>query len=157
MVISADLHLHSCLSPGTSLDMHPQNLAMALLRNKVNLACLTDYNSTMNVPAFYMLCKKYNVPSLYGMEAQTAECVHALILFNNPVTAFEFGLEWQRHLFFINDKTEQIYVNEKGEMLGSIEKNLLCNSDVSIFELASMVHEHSGLIIPSRVDSKNKP
>ena len=157
MTVFSELHLHSCLSPCAQFHMHPEQIAIALSERNIELCALTDCNSAMNVPAFAIQCARHNLSALYGMEAQTAEGVRALVLFNDPVTAVELGSVWYEHLQFATEYEgqHQVYVDECGSLLGVIEKTLLCNSDVSIFDLASEVHLLGGLIIPCYVDSKS--
>ena len=80
MIIKADLHLHSCVSPCGDLFMSPKTIAEELSKKNIRLAALTDHNTAMNTPAFSIICRDYGIAALYGMEAQTAEEMHVLVL-----------------------------------------------------------------------------
>ena len=74
----SDLHNHSCLSPCGSLDLSPRLLAEIASSKGVKLLALTDHNSSLNCPAFAKVCPPLGIIPIYGMEATTAEEIHAL-------------------------------------------------------------------------------
>ena len=76
-----DLHLHSCLSPCGDNDMTPNNMAgMASLKG-LQIAALTDHNSSKNCPAFLAACEKNGIVGIAGMELTTSEEIHLVCLF----------------------------------------------------------------------------
>src|SRR5574344_2746959 len=156
MIIHTDLHLHSCVSPCGDLFMSPKKIVETLESKHIQLAALTDHNISMNTPAFSICCKQHHIAALYGMEAQTAEEIHVLTLFSNVETALDFCQSWYDILPTIINKPEktgdQVYVNEKDDILGEVEKYLIISAPVSLDELEQQVHKVGGLVIPAHVD-----
>jgi PHP family Zn ribbon phosphoesterase len=156
MVLKADFHLHSCLSPCGDLEMSPSLIARTLRERGVTLAALTDHNSALNCPAFAIACAREGIAPLFGMEAQTAEEVHMLCLFSHLDTALMFGEELYAMLPPIMNIPEkmgdQVYVNEDDEILGEVEKYLVVSVEYDVFALATRVHKLGGLVIPAHAD-----
>lgn len=156
MIINADLHMHSCLSPCGDLLMSPSSIVENLIKKNIKLAALTDHNSSLNTPAFASLCKKNGIAALYGMEAQTSEEIHAVVLFNNLQTALDFCTQWYELLPNIINKPEktgdQVYVDEKDNIVGVVEKYLITSASVDLDSLEKSVHKLGGLVIPAHVD-----
>lgn len=156
MVIKADLHLHSCLSPCGDLSMSPSLIVSYLKEKNITLAAVTDHNSCLNNPAFAALCKKENILCLYGMEAQTAEEIHVLCLFSSLEDALAFGTfiyDLLPPFMNVPEKTgDQVYVDEEENILGEVEKYLITSASISIDDLVKEVHKRGGLCIPAHVD-----
>jgi PHP family Zn ribbon phosphoesterase len=156
MIITADLHLHSCVSPCGDLFMSPRVIVETLEAKHIQLAALTDHNTSLNTPAFSLCCHEHHIAALYGMEAQTAEELHCLTLFSNVELALNFCKSWYDLLpNVINkpDKTgDQVYVDEHDDILGEVEKYLITSASVSLDELEKQVHTYGGLVIPAHVD-----
>ena len=156
MIIKADLHLHSCVSPCGDLFMSPKAIVETLEAKHIQLAALTDHNTAMNVPAFAICCREHNIAALYGMEAQTAEELHCLALFPKIEDALNFCAAWYDMLPNVINKPEktgdQVYVDENDAILGEVEKYLITSASVSLDELEKQVHKLGGLVIPAHVD-----
>lgn len=156
MIITADFHIHSCLSPCGDLAMSPLAIAEVLSQKGVQLAALSDHNSALNCPAFADCCRAKGIAALYGMELQTAEEVHVLALFSRVETALDFGREVYDTLPpIMNDpeKTgDQVYVDADENILGEVEKYLITSSVYGIEQAAARIHALGGLCIPSHAD-----
>ena len=156
MIIKADLHLHSCLSPCGDLSMSPSLIVKTLKQRGVSLAALTDHNTALNCPAFAYHCKREGIAALYGMEAQTIEEVHVLCLFSGLDTALAFADEiyaLMPHIPFNPEKNgDQVYVDENDDIIGEIESFLIVSAELSIDDLALRVHELGGAVIPAHVE-----
>lgn len=156
MIINADLHLHSCLSPCGDLEMSPTQIAFYLHQKNIQLAALTDHNSALNCPAFAEACKKYGIATLFGMELQTLEEVHMLCLFSKLETALLFSKEIYEIMPDIKNIPEkmgdQVYVDENENILGEVDKYLVTSADISIDDSAKRVHQLGGIIIPAHAD-----
>ena len=76
-----DFHIHSCLSPCADNDMTPNNIAGVCALAGLQIAALTDHNSTKNCPAFFKAAKKQGISPIAGMELTTAEDIHVVCLF----------------------------------------------------------------------------
>jgi 3',5'-nucleoside bisphosphate phosphatase len=156
VIIRADLHLHSCVSPCGDLLMSPAVIVKTLAEKNITLAALTDHNTSMNCPAFAACCRNAGIAALFGMEAQTAEELHVLCLFPELDTAMAFCTSWYESLPNIINKPEitgdQVYVDEHDEIVGELEKYLITSAPYSLDECAAMVHKAGGLVIPAHVD-----
>ncbi len=159
MIIRSDLHLHSCLSPCGDLTMSPSAIVKELKAKNIKLAALTDHNTSLNCPAFHSLCQKYNIGALYGMEAQTAEEIHVLCLFNHLENALQFSDFWYKQLPTVMNKPEklgdQVYVSETDEIIGEVKKYLITSGTLTIEQLAKEIHKREGLFIPAHVDRQS--
>lgn len=153
---SADLHLHSCLSPCGDLEASPSAIAAAARSRGLDLVALTDHNSALNTPAFETCCQRQGIDALYGMEATCAEEAHCLCLFATVAAALEFGeLLYARLVPVANDPErwgDQVYVNADDEIEGEVEHLLISATDIPLDELCRLVHARGGLFIPAHVD-----
>ncbi|MFA6855793.1 MAG: PHP domain-containing protein [Treponema sp.] len=156
MIIRADLHLHSCVSPCGDLLMSPAAIVKTLCEKHIQLAALTDHNTSLNCPAFAACCKRAGIAALYGMEAQTSEELHVLCLFPVLQTAMDFCSTWYDSLPSVINKPEvtgdQVYVDENDEIVGLVEKYLIMSAPYTLDECAEQVHKAGGLVIPAHVD-----
>ncbi|MBQ9494153.1 MAG: PHP domain-containing protein [Treponema sp.] len=156
MIVRADLHLHSCVSPCGDLLMSPRQIVKTLKEKHIALAALTDHNVAFNCPAFAACCNEVGIAALYGMEAQTAEEIHVLCLFPELQTALDFCTAWYETLPNVMNKPEvtgdQVYVNERDEIIGEVEKYLITSAPYALDECADRVHKAGGLVIPAHVD-----
>ena len=94
---------------------------------------------------------------LFGMELQTVEEVHLLVIFRDYETAMELQ-ELVYHLpsGIKNDPDyfgDQVVVDEKDEIVRFEERLLLNSTNISLNEAVSWVKAHGGLAIPSHIDS----
>lgn len=156
MILKADLHLHSCLSPCGDLSMSPRAIASLLEERGVTLAALTDHNSALNCPAFATACARHGIAPLFGIEAQTSEECHILCLFPRVEMALELGKElYERMPSIMNipEKTgDQVYVDDDENILGEVDKFLVTSADFTVDGLAARVLGLGGLVIPAHVD-----
>lgn len=156
MILKADFHIHSCLSPCGDLDMSPTAIAEHLAQKNVQIAALTDHNSSLNCPAFEKTCTRNGIFPLFGMELQTIEEVHILCLFADTQSALDFGSEMYQIMPAVMNIPEkmgdQIYVDENEDIIGEVEKYLVTSADLSIDQAAARVHQLGGIVIPAHVD-----
>jgi len=156
MIIRADLHLHSCLSPCGDLFMSPRSIVEHLKKRNVELAALTDHNTALNCPAFGFACRENGIVPLYGIEAQGQEECHILCLFAELEQALDFAGELydlMPPVMNIPEKTgDQVYVDENENILGEVDKFLIGSADISLEDLAKRVIDIGGILIPAHVD-----
>ena len=155
-MLLTDLHNHSCLSPCGSLDLSPRRLLQIAAAKGLRVMALTDHNSSLNCPAFAKLCPRFGIIPIFGMEATTAEEVHALCLFTGLRESLAFA-EYAYSILtpFPNnpDKAgDQVYVDEDDNIEGEVEYYLLNPLAISIEEIGAKVAEYSGIVIPAHVD-----
>lgn len=156
MMIRADLHIHSCLSPCGSLFSSPLQIARQALSAGLDLIALTDHNSSRNCPCFLQACQQVGISGICGMEATSREEVHCLCYFPDLETAMNFDAYIDEHLlkFPLNPERmgDQVIVNIEEEIVDTIDHLLISATDLSIEELAHEVHGRNGLFVPAHVD-----
>lgn len=156
MIIRADFHMHSCLSPCGDLSMSPRAIAAALASQNVRLAALTDHNSALNCPAFKAACKEFGIAPLFGIEAQGQEECHILCLFAELGQALAFGAELYELMPPVMNKPDkmgdQVYVDENEDIIGEVDKYLITSAEIGLEEMSARVIALGGIVIPAHVD-----
>jgi 3',5'-nucleoside bisphosphate phosphatase len=156
MRVKADLHLHSTVSPCADLSMSPKNIVESAKRKGLSLIALTDHNCTRNCPAFFSLCEKNDLFCLGGAEVTTREECHVLCLFEDLPTIIDFGDYLEQHLPEMMNQPkifgDQVYVNDREEVLGFVDRYLGNATTISFQDLCKHVKINKGLVIPAHVD-----
>ena len=155
MTYTADLHLHTTLSPCADRQMVPELVFARAKKAGVNVLAITDHNSTRNLPAFLRNCP----PGLWvipGMEVQTKEEIHLVCLFPELEAAMEWGRTVRALLLPVkNRKTyfgSQIILDESGKPGGEEELLLLNSITLSLEETVARVRRLGGVIYPAHID-----
>ena len=156
MIFRADLHIHSCLSPCSGLDMSPSAIVAHAKSCGLNALALADHNSARNCPALQAVCRTSGMSCLFGMEVNTTEEVHVLCYFDQLGAAMELDREIYAHLpQILNDPVrfgDQLVVNAAEEIDAAVDKYLGNAVDITLEKLIATVHAMNGLVIPSHVD-----
>lgn len=157
MILKADLHNHSCLSPCASLEMSPALIAARERAAGVNVGALTDHNAAFNVPAFALSCAREGVLPLFGMELNPREEAHLLVLFASPRLALEFArrvvapllppIPLRPDVF-----GDQVVVDADETILSFYDLWLGSALDAGFDELARLAARAGALVIPAHVD-----
>jgi hypothetical protein len=157
MKIAADLHIHSTLSPCSSLEMSPAAIIRRARELNLDVIAVTDHNSVENCFNAAKLGEKNGVQVFFGMEAQTREDVHILCLFQNRRQAERFNEHVYALLPDVKNNPDffgdQVVVDEQDNIIRHEEKLLLNALNVSILELLELVRRHQGYCIPAHVES----
>jgi predicted metal-dependent phosphoesterase TrpH len=72
--IKADLHVHTCLSPCSGLDMSPREVISAAVRNGIELIGICDHNSAENVLAVKKAGERNGVMGWHSRSMSTGIC-----------------------------------------------------------------------------------
>ncbi|WP_320127434.1 PHP domain-containing protein [uncultured Sphaerochaeta sp.] len=156
MTVKIDLHNHSCLSPCGSDDLTPALLAVEAMEQGIQILALTDHNSARNLPAFAEACELCEIFPLFGIEVNTIEDVHVLVLFAKLEDAMEFGSFIEFLLPPINNDPHlfgnQHIVNLEGEVTGKVEKLLISTSGISFNDVIEEGLSRDALVIPAHID-----
>ena len=80
MIIKADLHMHTCLSPCGDDDMTPYNAVNLAKLLGYDMIAVTDHNSCLNCPAAVRAGEAAGLVVVPGMELCTAEEIHNVCL-----------------------------------------------------------------------------
>jgi len=156
MHYSADLHIHSCLSPCGSLEMSPLRIVNEAEERGINIIAIADHNSAKNCPAFHAICNKRGIAHVFGVEATSMEEAHILCLFDTLDTVMDFDNFLYSSLPDIPNNPErfgdQVYVDEYEQIEGEVEKYLNSALDLSIDTIKDEVIKRNGLYIPAHID-----
>jgi PHP family Zn ribbon phosphoesterase len=151
----ADLHIHTCLSPCSDLEMSPQGIVQRAKEKNLDILGICDHNSAENVPALRDAAKNFPITILAGLEITSQEEVHILGLFDKPEAALQLQDVVYAHLPGENDEDAfglQVVVNAEGEVLYFNKKLLIGASTLAVEEVVSLIHSLDGLAIASHVD-----
>ncbi len=156
MIVSYDLHIHSCLSPCGDNDMTPNNIVNLASLIGLDVIAVSDHNSAQNLPAVFAAAKSTDLLVIPAMELCSAEEIHLLCLFPTLEQALLCSEAIHKHLPKIKNRAEifgeQHILNENDERIGT-EPFLLINAlSLSLDELISFVRPFSGYLIPAHVD-----
>ncbi len=154
-LFKADLHIHTCLSPCTELNMSPKGILTAAKKKGIDILGICDHNSSENSLAIMKAAKKMHVHILPGMEVTSEEEVHVLALFDDIGNALKLQEQVYKNLPGKNDEEAfgmQVIVNEKEEVLGFSDKLLIGATTIPIDEVLRLIHAFEGLAIASHIN-----
>ncbi len=151
-----DLHIHSCLSPCGDDEATPASIAGIAALNGLQIAALTDHNTTANCPAFFKAAKAYGVIPIAGMELTTAEDIHVVCLFPDLEKASAFDEDVQKRRIRIPNKPaifgNQFIMDEDDKIIGE-EPDLLINATtLSLEDAFELAYRHGGVSYPAHID-----
>lgn len=156
MLLYADLHIHSCLSPCADELMTPNNIANMALIKGLDIIAVTDHNTCAQLPAVAGAAKRAGVTLVPGMELETQEEVHTLAYFPSVEAACAFSREIYRLLPDIKCNThffgEQTLLDENDEPVGCEEKLLLSPVPISLERGFAMLRDFGGAGVPAHID-----
>jgi PHP family Zn ribbon phosphoesterase len=157
MKISADLHIHSTLSPCAALEMSPTAIVRRARELALDVIAVTDHNSIENGFIAARLGEKAGVKVLLGMEAQTREDIHVLCLFDDRGQAERFNERIYSLLPAVDNNPDffgdQVVVDEQDNIVRQEQKLLLNALDLPLVDLLAMVSAHGGVSIPAHVEA----
>lgn len=151
-----DLHMHSCLSPCGGDDNTPANLAGMCALAGLEVAALTDHNTTGNCGAFCEAAARYGLLALPGMELTTAEEAHVVCLFSTLEGAQEFGAYVRERLPPVKNDPDlfgpQVLMDGADRVLGEETAFLAGAADIGIYDVAHLVEKYGGIAYPAHID-----
>ena len=156
--VSADLHVHTVLSPCAEVEMIPPLIVETALDLGISLIAITDHNTTANIPAVQKAALSTPLVVLPGMELQTREDIHSLCLFDTLNLAERFQEIVDPTLpNIINDGDHfgaQYVVDHTGEFIREETRLLITSSSLSLNEAFKLVSELGGLFIPAHINRR---
>lgn len=152
----ADLHIHTLLSPCASVEMTPRNIIETAVKYGVDIIAITDHNACDNVSSVIEAAEGTSVAVLPGMEVETREEVHIVVLFDNIEQLKTWEVFVQNHMLgLLNDESSfggQFIVDAKDEFVGIKPEMLLASLTCGIEEVTAEVSAIGGICIASHVD-----
>ena len=154
--VFVDLHNHSCLSPCGEDEMVPALVAGLHKLAGVDVAALTDHNTTRNCPAFFEAAEAYGLSPLAGMELTTAEDIHVVCLFLTCEEAAAFEEKVYEHRVLIKNKVNifgnQLIVDANDQVIGEDPYYLPNATTLSLEEAYDLATSMGGVCHPAHVD-----
>ena len=155
---TADLHVHTCLSPCGDLLMSPKKITARVLERSLDIIAITDHNSAENAQAVMKAAAGKNVVVLPGMEVCSREEIHVLAIFENLISALELQDIVYAHLTGENSADvfgDQIVANERDEVEGYQNRFLLGAVDLPLDDLEKSIHRLNGIVVASHIDRES--
>ncbi len=157
--ITADLHVHTCLSPCATLDMTPQQIVAQALKMKLAMIAITDHNSAENVSAVIKAAADTELVVIPGMEITTAEEAHILGLFETLTGALAMQeLVYDRLQSGENDEELfglQVVANEFDEVEDMNNRLLIGATSLSVNEVVEAIGHNGGLAVAAHIDRES--
>jgi PHP family Zn ribbon phosphoesterase len=158
--IKADLHVHTCLSPCSGLDMSPREVVSAALGKGIDLIGICDHNSAANVLAVKKAGLRNGLMVLGGMEVTSSEEAHILVFFDDDDDLLKFQDFIDRHLEGTNDEHafgQQVIADDEDGVVGFCDRLLIGATSLpaaAIVEAARAVKSES-LVMAAHVDRQS--
>lgn len=152
----ADLHVHSVLSPCAAVEMTPRNIVWHAAANGIDIIAITDHNAADNVTAALQAAKGTGVTVIPGMEVETREEAHVLVLFDKMRQL----REWQHYVdsrrsAALNDENKfgaQFVVDEEDNLVAVKPEMLLGSLNAGLNEVVDAATALGGICIASHID-----
>jgi PHP family Zn ribbon phosphoesterase len=156
---TADLHMHTCLSPCAELDMTPRQIVLRAEFMGLHLIAVTDHNSAENAEAAMRAAAGKRLSVFPGMEITSSEEVHILGIFENPEDAALMQMLVYENLpSEENDERyygHQVVVNEHDEVIGFNRRLLITATSLSASTIVDAIQSFDGLSIASHIDKES--
>jgi len=152
---TADLHIHTAVSPCASEEMTPPAIVAAAKREGLAMVAICDHNTAANIEATQQAGGD-TLSVVAGMEITTAEEVHVVGLFAHADAAraaaerVQASLPDPRHGHTPSD--DQPVMDAWGRVVGRETKLLAGASALTLNDAVRLIHAHEGLAIAAHVD-----
>ncbi len=154
-----DFHIHTCLSPCGDSDMTPNNIVNMAILKGLDAIAITDHNHAGNVLACMEAAKDTDLLVIGGMEVETSENIHSIVLFEDVDALFELEKKIHSLLPSIKNKTDifgdQIIMDSNDDVVSYEDKFLVTAANIDIFSLYEEVTRLGGVIFPAHIDKKS--
>ena len=152
----ADLHVHTLLSPCAAIEMTPRNIVWHAAQHQVDIVAITDHNACDNVTAALEAAKGTAVTVLLGMEVESKEEVHLIVLFEKMRQLKAWEMFTQQHMSGrLNDADRfgaQFIVDADDNFVAEKSELLLASLTAGVAEISATVKSIGGICIASHID-----
>lgn len=156
MKLYYDFHIHTGLSPCASEDMSPNNIVNMSLIKELDAIAVTDHNGIANVEPTVEVGRNLGLIVIPGMEIQTIEDIHNLVLFKTVDALKSFYQSIIDHKLKIKNKPErfgnQYIYNSHDEVIDQEIYYLITPFTITINQLIKKVKEFNGIVIPAHIN-----
>lgn len=151
-----DFHIHTCLSPCGDDDMTPNNIVNMAKLVGLDAIAVTDHNTAGNVRAVCAAGQKLGLTVLPGMELETSEEVHIVLLFPDCGAAEACGAYVSDKRFRIANKVEiyghQYLADASDEIVGEESDLLLTATSIGVYDAQRVAERYGGIAVPAHID-----
>jgi anti-sigma regulatory factor (Ser/Thr protein kinase) len=154
-MVSADLHLHTCLSPCGDGEMRATAIVKQAGQVGLDMIGICDHNSGENVNAVMKAGVREGLAVLPGIEVTSREEVHILGLFRVERDLMHLQDMVYENLPGENDEQAfgpQLVVDEWDRVVGTNRKLLIGATTLTVEQIVEAIHRHRGLAIASHID-----
>lgn len=152
---TADLHIHTALSPCASNKLTPPAIVETALARGIGMIAICDHNSARNARAV-MEAAGERLAVLAGMEIMTREEAHILGFFPTADEAESADGEVAARLPRTKaDRPfpgEQRVMDRQGRIVGQERKMLSAATDMDLSETVALIHRHRGLAVAAHLN-----
>jgi 3',5'-nucleoside bisphosphate phosphatase len=156
---TADLHVHTVLSPCAELSMGPRDIVDRAIATKIDIIAVTDHNSAENVSAVIQAAKNTSLTVIPGMEVYVREGAHMICLFPTLDADLEFQDFIYSHLPEGKHEPDmfgpQLICDEDENIVGENERLLSLPTNAPVELVANKVKELDGIIYPAHIDRQS--
>jgi len=157
-VFTADLHIHTVLSPCAQRDMLPHCIILEALEKGLDCIAVTDHNACDNVAVTLSLGERFGLWVIPGIEIETKEEVHLLAYFPTLEHLLAFNRLVEEHLFTFPLDTgvwgEEWVIGEEGNIVARKTSLLAVPVALSLEDAVEEVERHQGVAVLAHVDRK---
>lgn len=158
--IKADLHVHTCLSPCSSLDMSPREVVNAALSKGLDLIGVCDHNSAENVLAVKKAGSRNGLMVLGGMEVASSEEAHLLVFFDDDDDLLDFQDFIYRHLEGTNDEHAfgmQVVADDEDGVTGFCDRFLIAATTLPAEAIVAAARraKNESFVVAAHVDRES--
>ncbi|HOV28817.1 MAG TPA: PHP domain-containing protein [Synergistales bacterium] len=154
--VRADLHIHTVLSPCGGLDMGAPEIVARALKCGLEVVAVTDHNTCRNAAAVMKAARGKQLVVFPGLEVQSSEDIHAVVLFGTLEEALDFeAWLWEGFPKVLNRPElfgEQILIDEENRILAEEPILLVQGARRSIDEIVTEARSRNGVVFLSHVD-----
>jgi len=158
--IKADLHIHTCLSPCSSLDMSPREVVNAALSQGLELIGVCDHNSAENALAVKKAGSRNGLMVIGGIEVASSEEAHILVFFDDDDDLVSFQEFIYRHLDGTNDEHAfgmQVIADDEDGVSGFCDRRLIAATSIPAEAIVAAARKakNESLVVAAHVDRES--
>ncbi len=154
--VLADFHVHTLLSPCAEVEMTPHHIVLRAAEYGIGAVAITDHNAGGNVLAALRAAERYDVHVFPGMEAESAEEAHIVVLFDTLKQLRRWQSFVDGHMSGLKNRPEvfgpQYAVDEEDEFLYEEERLLHAPLDLGAEAIVAKANELGGLALAAHID-----
>ena len=156
MKLFYDFHIHSGLSPCSSNDMSPNNIVNMSIIKGLDAIAITDHNGIANCKVVCEIGNKLDIIVIPGIEIQTVEDVHIVVLFKKYKDIEAFYDEIKENRLLIKNKPEkfgeQIIYDELDEVIGFEDNYLITPFTLTIEKIIKISKKYDAVVFPAHIN-----